>query len=203
MYLAVAKSTLLGITIGAAIGVLVVILIVVSILVLVTVIGMWKTLKKANQPGVAAIIPYWSGWLFSELAGLPGWLGLGGYVLASYGARSGMGFGIVLDLLGLAAIVYINMNLAPKFGKTQAFGAILLTFFPFIGWPILGFGSAKYNKSKFNKTPKLVKSKTSKIASSKNKKTGFSYGRIIVVIIVLLVIGYIAYASNQTSSVGY
>ena len=52
------------------------------------------------------------------------------------------------SLIGSAISIVVSINygicIAKKFGKSTAFGAIVLGIFGFIGYPILGFGSAQY-----------------------------------------------------------
>ena len=36
----------------------------------------WKVFKKAGKEGWEAIIPYYNSWVYFEISGYPGWLGL-------------------------------------------------------------------------------------------------------------------------------
>jgi hypothetical protein len=100
-------------------------------------VGLWKTFTKAGRPGWAAIIPIYNLWVLFEITGKPGWWSLlivpmlipfVGYVIA-----------IIFLVLYILALI----ELAKRFGKSAAF-ALLLILLPFIGFPMLGFGSATY-----------------------------------------------------------
>ena len=52
---------------------------------------------------------------------------------------------VVIPTLVFLTYFNYNFNLAKKFGKTNGF-AVLLSLLPVIGYPILAFGSAKYEK---------------------------------------------------------
>lgn len=95
---------------------------------------MWKLFEKAGKPGWAAIVPIYNVWTFAEIAGRPGWWGLA--FLLSF-------IPVVGPLLSLAVSVILDIDVAKAFGKDPAF-AILLVLLPFIGFPMLAFGDAKY-----------------------------------------------------------
>ena len=100
-------------------------------IVLLTVIGMWKVFSKAGKPGVASIIPIWNIVVMVEMVGKPVW-----WVL-------------LILLVPCANIIFAFMlciELAKCFGKSSGFG-ICLALFPFICFPMLGFGSAQYQGS--------------------------------------------------------
>jgi hypothetical protein len=89
--------------------------------------GMWKTFVKMGHPGWAGIVPYYNFFLIVEAIGKPiMWF--------------------ILLLIPCTAIVFYPMILiefAKRFDRGIGF-ALGLIFLPFIFWPILGFGSAKY-----------------------------------------------------------
>lgn len=96
-------------------------------IVVLTIIGMWKVFEKADQPGWAAIIPIYNLIIMLEIAKKPIWW-------------------IILFFIPLVNIVFAIITyhaISVKFGKDAGFtvGLILL---PFIFWPILGMGDAKY-----------------------------------------------------------
>jgi len=109
-------------------------LIVWLVVLVVTVIGMWKVFEKAGKPGWAAIIPIYNYWVLAEIAGRPGWLAL--VFLIAW-------IPIVGGLAALVVSVIISIDVAKSFGKDPVY-AILLILLPFIGYPMLGFGDAKY-----------------------------------------------------------
>ena len=97
------------------------------ILVILMVAGLWKTLNKAGQPGFTAVIPIVNWFFIAMAAGLPAWWG----VL------------ILVPIINVFVVIYIYIMIAQRFGRGA--GTVLgLFFLPFVFWPILGFGSAKY-----------------------------------------------------------
>ncbi|MEO6083874.1 MAG: DUF5684 domain-containing protein [Umezawaea sp.] len=102
--------------------------IVGAVLGLVAIVAMWKVFTKAGKPGWAAIIPIYNLYVLLKIAGRPGWW-------------------LILFLIPLVNIVMsfvVYVDVAKSFGKGAAFGIFMLGIFSFIGFPILGFGSAAY-----------------------------------------------------------
>nr|WP_294791532.1 DUF5684 domain-containing protein [uncultured Mucilaginibacter sp.] len=93
----------------------------------ITVIGMWKTFEKAGKPGWAAIIPIYNYIVMLEIIGKPIW-----WIIL-----------LLLPCVNIVIAVWVINLLAKSFGKSEGF-TIGLLFFPFIFYPILGFGSATY-----------------------------------------------------------
>ena len=127
----------------AALGVFVVILAIIGIAAAVLMlIGQYKMFKKAGRRGYEGLIPVHSTFVLFEIAGInPIWiLGIvfGGLVS-------------IIPILGSLAFavftifvkVWLNTRLAKAFGKTTGFG-VLMFFFPYVMYPILGFGNAQY-----------------------------------------------------------
>ncbi len=91
------------------------------------IVGLWKTFEKAGKPGWAAIIPIYNFIVLIEIIGKPMI-----WVLWLFIPCANIVFGIwALNLL------------SKSFGKTEGF-TVGLIIFPYIFWPILGFGDAKY-----------------------------------------------------------
>ncbi len=95
---------------------------------ILVIIALWKIFEKAGKPGWAAIIPIYNIIVLLEIVGKPLWW-------------------IILFLIPLVNIIFgiwVTNLLSKSFGKNEGFtvGLILL---PFIFYPILGFGNAKYN----------------------------------------------------------
>ncbi|HEY2720225.1 MAG TPA: DUF5684 domain-containing protein [Chitinophagaceae bacterium] len=96
-------------------------------LIILIIAAYWKIFTKAGQPGWAAIVPFYNTYIMLKVGGKPGWW-------------------LILMFIPVVNIVFaiwmINM-ISKSFGKDEGFtvGLILLSF---IFWPILGFGSAKY-----------------------------------------------------------
>jgi hypothetical protein len=97
------------------------------IVVLLIVIGMWKVFTKAGKPGWAAIIPIYNMIVLLEIAGKPIWW----FIL------------MLIPFVNIVVIIIVLIALARNFGKGVGF-AIGLLLLPFIFYPILGFGDAKY-----------------------------------------------------------
>ena len=99
-----------------------------------TIIGQWKMFKKAGAEGYISLLPVYSLIKEMRLGGLPIY-----WFFLVYCA--------VIPLIGWIGPVVLafwkNINLAKSFGKGTGTG-VLLTFFPFVMYPILGFGKAEY-----------------------------------------------------------
>lgn len=99
----------------------------ILIISLISVIGLWKMFEKAGKPGWAAIIPIYNAIVILEITGQPTW-----WVIMLF-----------IPVVNLIFIIMILNALSNSFG--QGVGTtILFLFFPFIGFPMVGFGSAKY-----------------------------------------------------------
>ncbi len=122
-------------------------IIVLLALLLLFIVSARKVLKKAGKPGWAALIPFYNGWSFAEVGGRPGWWGLIAFL--GYYHNSNLKSGIVLEILGLIYLVgfvfyiLISLGIAKNFGKSNWF-AVALMLFPFIAYPVLAYGPAKY-----------------------------------------------------------
>lgn len=104
---------------------------IISIISLIIIIAMWKIFTKAGKPGWAAIIPIYNAVVLFQISGLSPWLLLIGLI-------PGLGQ-MALGIIGIIA----TFRLATAFGKDVGYGFGLL-FLPFIFYPILAFGDAKY-----------------------------------------------------------
>jgi len=101
------------------------------VLYVVLVIALWKVFVKAGYPGWFAIIPVLNTVILVLIAGYNGWLTL-------------------LYLIPIVNIVFsilVALRVGKAFGKGGVFSFFLLWWFAFIGFLILGFGSAQYNKA--------------------------------------------------------
>lgn len=96
---------------------------------LLVIVAMWKVFTKAGKPGWAAIIPIYNLYVLLKIAGRPGW-----WLIL---------FFIPFVNIIMAFVLYVDV--AKSFGKGAAFGILLLGFFSFIGFPVLGFGNATYH----------------------------------------------------------
>jgi hypothetical protein len=91
--------------------------------------GQWKIFTKAGKPGWAALIPFYDLYVLLKVAGRPGW-----WLIL-----------FLIPLVNLVVLIIVSIDLAKSFGKSTAFGVLALALFPFVGYPMLGFGSATYN----------------------------------------------------------
>jgi hypothetical protein len=105
-------------------GVLLIPILVVSLL---SVIGKWKLYTKAGKPGWAAIIPIYSTIVMLEIVGKPLW-----WV-----------FLIIFPCTSFIFFIWATNLLSKSFGQSEGF-TIGLLIFPFIFYPVLGFGSYQY-----------------------------------------------------------
>ncbi|MBL8848997.1 MAG: signal peptidase I [Planctomycetaceae bacterium] len=100
---------------------------IMIIVAIPTIIGMWKIFVKAGKPGWAAIIPIYNFIVLLEIVGRPVWW----FIL------------LFIPCVGFIIQIIIYLDLAKSFGRGSGFG-IGLVFLPFIFFPILGFGDARY-----------------------------------------------------------
>lgn len=89
--------------------------------------GLWRTFEKAGESGIACIIPIYNMIVLIRIAGRPEWW----LVL------------IFVPVVSIVVPLILSFDVAQRFGKGPVFG-IGLAFFGFIFYPILGFGTARY-----------------------------------------------------------
>lgn len=97
---------------------------------IVMAVALWKIFTKAGYPGVLGIIPIVNVVLLVRIAGMSGWLAL------LY----------LIPLVNLVFAIIVAFKLGEAFGKSGVFSFFLLWLFAFVGYLILGFGSATYRK---------------------------------------------------------
>ena len=131
---------------GMAAG-LIVFVVIIGLLALAIVVFMiiaeCKLFTKAGEKWWKALIPAYNSWVQTKIVGL-GWWWFPIYI----GIATLMDVPNISAVAGLCVILIsfnYNYNLAKKFGKSNGF-AVLNTFLPIIGLPILAFGSAKYDE---------------------------------------------------------
>jgi len=91
------------------------------------IVGMWKMFEKAGEAGWASLIPFYNLWVLNRIAGKPWWWFIG----------------YLIPLVNVVCFLLLSLAVARKFGEAALYG-VALFFFPFIFYPILGFGSARY-----------------------------------------------------------
>src|SRR5437588_3649116 len=89
--------------------------------------SMWKIFTKAGKPGWAAIIPIYNLIVLLEIAGKPLWW----FIL------------MLIPFVNIVVFIMVLLSIARNFGKGVGF-AIGMLLLPFIFYPMLGFGDARY-----------------------------------------------------------
>jgi hypothetical protein len=97
-------------------------------LVIIAIIGFWRTFEKAGQPGWGAIIPIYNAYLLLKIAGRPGW-----WLIL-----------LLIPLVNVIIWLLVSIDIAQSFGKSAAWGVILLFLLNGLGFLILGFSDAQY-----------------------------------------------------------
>ena len=127
----------------AALGVIAIIFVIIGLAAgVLLLIGLYKMFKKAGRNGYEGLIPLHNTFVLFEISGInPIWiLGIvfGGLVsiIPILGSLAFAVFTIFVE-------VWLNTRLAKAFGKTTGFG-VLMFFFPYVMYPVLGFGNAQY-----------------------------------------------------------
>lgn len=90
--------------------------------------GMWKTFEKAGEPGWAAIVPIYNLIVLLKIVDRPMW-----WIL-------------FFLCVGPVGSILVGMDLGENFGKSKAWGAIMLGILGIIGFPMIGFGSDQYTR---------------------------------------------------------
>jgi Family of unknown function (DUF5684) len=98
--------------------------------------ALWKVFSKAGQPGWAVIVPIVNTYFVCKVAGRPGW-----WVILMF-----------IPFVNFIIWIILCIDVAKSFGKGVGFGIGLLLL-PIIFFPILGFGSAQYQRAAPAVTP--------------------------------------------------
>lgn len=101
-------------------------LIGLAVLVIV-VASLWKIFTKAGKPGWAAIVPFYNMIVLLQIVGRPVWW----FVL------------LLVPFVNIIFAIIITHDTSKSFGRGVG-TTLLLIFLPFIGYPMLAFGDAKY-----------------------------------------------------------
>jgi hypothetical protein len=97
----------------------------------IVVIALWKVFTKAGYAGWLALIPIVNLIFLIKIAGLSGW-----FVLL-----------YLIPIVNIVMSIIVAIKLGKNFGKGGVFSFFLLWLFSFIGYFIIGFGSAQYRRS--------------------------------------------------------
>src|SRR6266446_10718284 len=102
-------------------------LVFLAIIVFVEIAALWRIFTKAGEPGWASIVPIYNLWVLLRITGRPGW-----WILL-----------IFVPLVNIVVGILETVDLAKVFGKGGGFAAGLL-FLPFVFYPMLAWGDARY-----------------------------------------------------------
>ena len=112
---------------AAAQGVAMVFVVLWAAIALLMIASLWKVFTKAGEPGWAAIVPIYNLIVLLKIAGKPAWW----FLL------------MLIPVVNFIVAIIMVIALAKNFGKGTGFAIGLLLLAP-IFYPVLGFGSAKY-----------------------------------------------------------
>lgn len=97
-------------------------------IVVLLIVSLWKIYSKANKPGWACLIPIYNIIVLLRIIGKPWW----------------WLFLLLIPIVNIVFAIWMTNLLSKSFGKNEGF-TIGLLFLPFVFYPLLGFGEAKYN----------------------------------------------------------
>lgn len=97
-------------------------------LIVLTLVANWQVYKKAGRPGWASIVPFYNTVILLEMVNAPFW-----WILMI----------IFVPIANIVFLVIVMRRLAKAFGQNGWFTAGLILL-PFIFYPILAFGTARY-----------------------------------------------------------
>ncbi|PVE98127.1 MULTISPECIES: DUF5684 domain-containing protein [unclassified Microbacterium] len=104
------------------------------VLYVIIAIALWKVFTKAGEPGWLAIIPIVNAFVLVKIAGFSMWLGL------LY----------LIPIVNIVLHIIVALRVGKGFGKDTVFSVFLLWLLSVIGYLILGFGSATYDRSRIS-----------------------------------------------------
>ena len=112
---------------GAVPGNMIAMFILYLVLIILMIVSMWKVFVKAGEKGWLIFIPNHNVVVMIKIAGKPIW----------------WWFLFLIPILNIVIAIKLMISFANRFGKGTGF-ALGLIFLPFIFYPILAFGNAKY-----------------------------------------------------------
>ncbi len=171
------EGEILGI---AALGVFGILLFGFPILFFI-VLGKWTLFKKAGREGWEAIIPGYSDWVYTEIAGVEWWwfiaLIIYTYIIFTSIDHRGSDSSVFI-LIGLIGRFVCNYNISKKLHKDTGF-AVLMTLFPFVMLPIIGLSRDYVVDDSVSVTPNGPfddkKKDTPKVKKTTEKDDGSGY----------------------------
>ena len=151
---------------GLFAGMMIVMWLIGIVFAVLTIVGLWKTFRKAGLPGWAAIVPFYNEYNVVKMSNRPLWFFwamLAGSLLAWIPF---LGWLLVLGIFVLW--VFIALDVAANFGQGTGF-AILLIIFPMIMFLVLGFGPAQFNRIAAPESAELAPSRIARRALSSSR----------------------------------
>lgn len=115
-------------------------LFILIVFFIIYIIGRWQLFRKAGKNGWEAIIPFYNDWVYVEIAGLNYWWF---FLVVANTIVNLLGDGYIESLASICSTIGLfvcNYNISKKFNRDTVF-AVLMTIFPFIFIPIIGFSS--------------------------------------------------------------
>jgi hypothetical protein len=103
---------------------------ILIIFIIIPLISLWKLYEKAEQPGWAAIVPFYNLIILMKIIDKPWWWALL----------------CMIPYLGAIWGIWSTNLLVKRFGKSEGF-TIGVLFLGFIFLPMLAFGDSRYIKS--------------------------------------------------------
>ena len=119
--------------------ILIPIIIICLVALVIEIIGRWKFFEKAGRNGWESIIPFYSVWVYVEIAGLNYW----DFFLVIAGILSMFidNIQFITSPLRIIGLFFCNYNISKKLHKDNVF-AVLMTLFSYIMIPLIGFSKS-------------------------------------------------------------
>lgn len=98
----------------------------------IVVIALWRVFTKAGYAGWLAIIPIVNTFVLVKIAGFSAWMGL------LY----------LIPIVNIILHIIVSLRVGKGFGKDAVFSVFLLWLLSAIGYLMLGFGAATYDRAR-------------------------------------------------------
>ena len=122
----------------------------------------WRMYTKAGKPGWAALIPFYSEWVFFEMGGQKG-----PYVFFMLIPCAG-------PIIYLVFYIKALLEVCKRFGKDTTF-AVLSIFFSIVTFPILAFSDAKYSEQPEEKKTSILDVDLNGVPDSDDRTFDYGY----------------------------
>ena len=133
-------------TIGDIFGGFFIFILIILAIVIVSIIATWKLFEKAGRKGYESIIPFYSTWLLTEIAGLNWWWFILLILDIDFSFES-EGITYALSICSFIATLNCYYNIARRFGKDKGI-SVLAGIFPFIFLMIFAFSkNERYDRN--------------------------------------------------------